>query len=270
MTISILGCGWLGLPLGEQLAKDGHTVKGSTTTPAKLDTIRAAGIQPFLIKVEEDLIGNRLSEFFTTDLLILNIPPGRRDPEVEEKHPRQIRAVVEWLVAGEVPRLLFVSSTGVYPNVNRVVTEADDTEPERASTAALVVAENYLQLQNAFTTTILRLAGLVGGERKAGRFLAGKTNVPNGDAPINLVHRDDCINVIREVIRKEKWGKIYNVCADEHPTRKEFYVAQAFKEQFTPPTFRTDEETVDYKIISNQKVKTELGYSFLHPDPLQF
>lgn len=270
MTISILGCGWLGLPLGEQLVKDGHIVKGSTTTPAKLDTIRAAGIQPFLIKVEDDLVGNRLHEFFSTDLLILNIPPGRRDPDVEERHPQQIRAITEWVVAGEVKKLLFISSTGVYPNVNRVVTEVDDTNPERASTIALVVAENYLQLQNAFQTTILRMAGLVGGERKAGRFLAGKTDVANGNAPINLVHRDDCIQVIQKVISMAKWDEVYNVCADEHPTKKEFYIAQAYKENFEPPTFRVDEDEISFKIISNQKLKQELAYTFKHPDPMRF
>lgn len=269
MTISILGCGWLGMPLGQQLVKDGHIVKGSTTTPDKLDTIRTTGMQPFLIKIEEELIGNRLNDFFTTDLLILNIPPGRRDPNVEERHPQQIRAVAEWLIAGEVKKLLFISSTGVYPNLNRVVTEADETNPERASSSALVIAENYLQLQNAFQTTILRMAGLVGGNRKAGRFLAGKTNVPNGNAPINLVHREDCIQVIREVINMQKWGEIYNVCADEHPTKKEFYIAQAYKGDYTPPTFHEDEE-VSYKIISNQKLKTALAYTFKHPDPMQF
>lgn len=30
-TVSILGCGWLGLPLAEQLLAEGYSVKGSTT-----------------------------------------------------------------------------------------------------------------------------------------------------------------------------------------------------------------------------------------------
>lgn len=270
MTISILGCGWLGLPLGEALVKVGYQVKGSTTTPTKLATIQATGIEPFLIKIEDDLIGSRLNDFFNTDIVILNIPPGRRDPEVEERHPRQIRVVAQYLTEAEVKKLIFVSSTGVYPNLNRVVTEEDSTHPERASTAALVVAENFLQLQNAFATTILRMAGLVGGTRKAGRFLAGKTDVPNGSAPVNLVHRTDCIEVIKAIIRLEKWNEIYNVCADEHPTKRDFYTAQAYKDDFTPPTFKTQQTKVAYKIVSNQKLKTALGYTFKYPDPMQF
>ncbi|MFK7936946.1 MAG: SDR family oxidoreductase [Saprospiraceae bacterium] len=270
MTISILGCGWLGLPLGKALLKAGHNVKGSTTSPEKLATIHQAGIEPFLIKITEDIVGERLNDFFNTDLVILNIPPGRRKPNVEEQHPRQIRAVAQYLTEAEVGKLLFVSSTGVYPNLNKVVTEADETKAERPSTRALIIAENLLQLQNGFQTTILRMAGLVGGNRKAGRFLAGKKNVPNGDAPINLVHRDDCIAIIKEIIRLEKWDGTYNICADEHPTRRAFYIAQAYKEDLEPPTFTDDQTKVEYKIVSNQKIKTELNYIFQHPDPMQF
>jgi UDP-glucose 6-dehydrogenase len=39
MKISIVGCGWLGLPLGEKLAKSGHQVFGSTTSVEKIATI---------------------------------------------------------------------------------------------------------------------------------------------------------------------------------------------------------------------------------------
>lgn len=272
MTISILGCGWLGLPLGKALVKAGYTVKGSTTSPEKLTLLQAAGIEPFLLRVEEAIIGNKeeVTDFFKTDLLILNIPPGRRQPNVEEYHPQQIKAIGEWILEMEIPQVLFISSSGVYPNCNRTVTEEDDTAPERASSKALVIAENYLQLHSAFETTILRMSGLVGGDRKAGRFFAGKTDVPNGKAPVNMVHRTDCIGVILELIRLKKWGEIFNVCADEHPTKEEFYIAQAFKDDFDPPSFKQNEVEVDFKIVSNKKVKMALGYEFKHPDPMDF
>lgn len=270
MTISILGCGWLGLPLGEALAKAGHRVKGSTTTPTKCAAIRAAGITPFVIRVEEEVRGEDLNDFFDTDLLILNIPPGRRNPQVEEYHPRQIRAVIQYMTEAEVPHLIFISSTGVYPDLNRVVTEADSTDATRPSAAALVIAERFIQLQTAFQTTILRLSGLVGGDRKAGRFLAGRQQLPNGDAPVNLVHRADCIAVIQLIVAKQKWGSIYNVCADEHPKKRDFYTTQAYKEQLTPPSFQDNTSDISYKIVSNQKLKQELGYSFIHPDPMMF
>ena len=38
-TITILGCGWLGLPLAQTLVKEGYSVKGSTTTEDKLEVL---------------------------------------------------------------------------------------------------------------------------------------------------------------------------------------------------------------------------------------
>ena len=51
--ISILGCGWLGLPLGEHLVREGQAVRGSTTTPARLSELAARDIEPFRIDLGE-------------------------------------------------------------------------------------------------------------------------------------------------------------------------------------------------------------------------
>mgnify|MGYP001804918607 CR=1 FL=1 len=85
-----------------------------------------------------------------------------------------------------------------------------------------------------------------------------------------MVHRVDCVQVIYEVIRQEKWNKIYNVCADQHPSKKEFYQAQTKKLGLEIPELAERETQKDYKIVSNEKVKQELGYSFIHPDPMLF
>jgi 3-hydroxyisobutyrate dehydrogenase-like beta-hydroxyacid dehydrogenase len=47
--ISILGCGWLGLPLAKVLVKNGFSVKGSTTTQDKILVLKQLGVDPFLI-----------------------------------------------------------------------------------------------------------------------------------------------------------------------------------------------------------------------------
>lgn len=268
-TISILGAGWLGLPLGAHLAKAGYSVNGSTTRPEKLDTIREAGMEAYEVTVDEHVKGPDLKHFFDCDILIVNIPPGRRQTNVEEYHFQQIRAVYEAAVSAGISHLLFISSTGVYGNLNREVTEADPPIPTRASGKALAKIEEFLRAQTAMEVTILRMAGLAGGSRKAGRFLAGKKNVANPEAPVNMVHLEDCIGVIQTVIEKGKWGDVFNVSADEHPSRKEFYISQAEKDGLEPPSFREDGEPA-YKIISNEKVRVELGYEFRHPDPMAF
>ncbi len=267
--ISILGAGWLGLPLGKALIDDGYEVLGSTTRRERIPELEKAGIRPYCFTVGEAIQAGDIQGFFESDILILNIPPGRRRPEVEREHPQQIGQVLEWAKSGKVSRLLFISSTGVYGNLNRVVTEADPPSPSRASGKALAAAEALLLAEDGLQVTLLRLAGLVGGERKAGRWFAGKKDVKNGDAPVNLVHRDDCIGVIRAILEKDAWGETFNLCADKHPTRRAFYTAQAKKEGLEPPTFAEGSPS-RFKIVSNQKVKAALGYRLIYPDPMDF
>ncbi len=268
-SISIIGCGWLGLPLGAFLIKKGFVVKGSTTRREKFSILKENGIHPFLIKAGEVLEGENLHSFFQSEILIINIPPGRRQPDVENIHPKEIKNIIEKAASGTIEKIIFVSSTGVYGDSNSVVTEKDTPSPQSATGKALIQIEEFLQSDNRFETTILRMAGLVGDERKAGRFLAGKQNVHNGAAPVNLVHRDDCIRVIYEIIEQELWNELFNVCSDEHPTRKDFYIHQAKKQGFEPPNFSLNGEPT-FKIVSNEKLKTVLKYTFLHPDPMQF
>lgn len=269
-TISILGCGWLGLPLGQALVHAGYTVKGSTTTPEKRAEIEAAGIQPYLLKAGDQLEGEDLRAFFQTDLLLVNIPPGgRRDPEVEENYPRRVKAIVEMAMQMEVPELVFISSTSVYGNENTTLDESAELAPETASGRALVIIERYLQLLRAPRPTVLRMGGLVGGSRKPGRFLAGKKDVPNGESPVNLVHLEDCIGLIQALIQQQAFGHTLNVVADEHPTRAAFYTHQAAKEDLEPPTFQGSKKLA-YKIISNERAKSLLNYTFQHPNPMDF
>ena len=183
--------------------------------------------------------------------------------------PLQIAAILEHAHKYGIRKILFISSTSVYGNVNRIVTEADDLKPETSSAQALAKVEELLMGQTAIEVTILRMGGLVGLKRPAGRFLAGKTDIRNGLAPVNMVHQEDCISVITSIIEQEKWGTIYNVCSDEHPSKKDFYTHQALKQGFELPTF-LEEDTFDYKEVSNYKVKKELNYRFKFPDPMGY
>ena len=69
-TSSLLGCGYLGFPLALNLLQMGYNVKGSTTTPGKIQQLKKAGIIPYLIRVDEDM--NK--DFFDADVLVLTLP----------------------------------------------------------------------------------------------------------------------------------------------------------------------------------------------------
>ena len=126
----------------------------------------------------------------------------------------------------------------------------------------MLAAEEVLREHT--NVTILRLAGLYGYGRQPGRRMAGK-EVTGGDAPVNLVHRDDVVAVITKVIEENISG-IFNVCADLHPSRREVYTAQAERLGFEPPHFIEPHEA-DHKVVSSEKLKG-LGYTFWHENPL--
>ncbi len=269
LKISILGCGWLGFPLAIHLANKGCIVKGSTRSAQKLAAFHQHKILPFLIEVTKRIKGTNIPLFFQSDILFINIPPGRKRRDVARSHPLQIVAILEQARKHGIKKILFISSTSVYGNVNRIVSEADEPNPETPSAHALVEIEQLLMEQSEMEVTILRMGGLVGLERPAGRFLAGKTDLKNGLAPVNMVHQIDCISIITAVIEQEKWGAIYNVCSDEHPTKKDFYTHQATKQGFDVPTFLKEEDYIGKK-VSNFKIKKELNYRFKFPDPMGY
>ncbi len=266
-TISILGCGWLGLPLGTFLYEKGYSVKGSTTDEQKLASIKENNIKPYLLVLEPGINCKRKTDFLDTDVLIINIPPPRRE-DVVEYHFLQIKSLIKECINAGVKKVLFVSSTSVYPETNKVVYESETLAPGKPSGTALKRVENMLLDASAFQTTILRLAGLIGYDRNPRNFLKKRRVIHKIDAPVNLVHRDDCINVIYRVIKNNVWGDIYNVCCDIHPTRAAFYRNEA--EAVNMEKLRIEfKEPVSYKIVSNEKLKKELGYEFIYPDPLK-
>ena len=266
--IAIIGCGWLGLALAERLVQQDWEVNGSTTRKEKLDILVAKGIRPFLVNVGESLAGRALSDFFDAEILMINIPPGRSQSDVEVRYPQQIHSLLTYLPGTSIQKILFISSTSVYPDNKGKVDEATPVDPISASGKAILQAERLVQ-QEGKPFCILRMAGLVGGTRRPGRWLAGKTNLPKGQAPVNLVHRQDCIHIIEKLLRADRWNQIYNVCADEHPVRATFYTQQAKQEGVQTPDFQPDNKT-GYKVVCNEKLKKELPYQYLYPDPQQF
>lgn len=269
MTISILGCGWLGLPLAEHFRDQGHTIKGSTTSPDKLELLSGKNIAPYLIKLTPALECKSCQDFWDADVLVLNIPPGRGKDNVVAHHTKQIEAVIERLRESPIDFVIFVSSTSVYPEKPGIVSE-EDTQQEKAvrsSGNALLKAEKLLRSEKGFDTTVIRFGGLYGHDRHPAKYLAGRKNLSKGNAPVNLIHQDDCIGIIDMIVSKDVRGEIFNGVSDGHPPRKMYYPATAKSLNLEPPTF-ADDESKDYKVVSNRKVKQVLGYKFRHPNPM--
>jgi len=262
--ISILGCGWLGFPLAKLLLEKNYKVNGSTTNPSKLDFLHKKGIKSFLIELNPEL--KNVGKFFHAETLIINIPPPRVENKIEY-HKKQIESILNEARKSQLKNILFVSSTSVYGNINKEITEEDEINPETESGKALAEVENLLQNEKEINITILRFGGLIGYERNPGNFLAGKTNLKDGNAPVNLIHRDDCISIIYNIIENNIWNETFNACMPEHPVKKDFYTAAALKLNLTPPQFAEDENN-SFKIINPTKLINTLNYKFIYSNPM--
>jgi len=257
-TVSILGCGWYGLKLATELISNGFSVKGSTTTTDKLQQLADWQIAPYLVSFSAD---NETYDaaFFDCDALFISIPPKVRTGNAEDYVKRMSR-IINAVKSNKVKQVIFISSTGVYGDLNTTVSEATQPTPDTESGKALLKAEEILKQETGFTTTIIRFAGLIGPGRDPGRFFAGKTNIPNGKAPVNLIHLTDCTGISLAVVKQKAFGYTFNAASPSHPEKADFYVKAAQQSALPVPGFI--DELNNWKIVSSGNVETILNYHY--------
>jgi nucleoside-diphosphate-sugar epimerase len=164
--ISILGCGWLGLPLAKKLIEKEYSVNGSTTSENKLSILKDAGINPFLVilsevegTLETESVSETINDFLTeSEILIIDIPPKlRANTDLSRKlFVEKIETLIPFIEQSTIKKVLFVSSTSIYGDQNHLITEETNPNPETESGKQLLLAEAILQKNHNFETTILR------------------------------------------------------------------------------------------------------------------
>jgi nucleoside-diphosphate-sugar epimerase len=254
-TLSIIGCGWLGLPLAQNLIKNGFQIIGTTTTLEKVNSLSKLGIHAVKYTLGDELP----KEIIKSEAIIITIPPRGIDYMANlEKLQNEL--------SGYNKQLIFISSTSVYSDTGREVFEHDAIDiPSSHTGISLLRAEN-LFVNSSLNTTVVRFSGLFGPERNPGRFLAGKKNLTGSNNPVNLIHLDDCIGIISKIIELGITNDIFNGCAPIHPSRKEFYTKAANLLGMDPLEF--SEMDSSYKIVDSSKVQKLLNYEFKYANPL--
>lgn len=246
-TISILGCGWYGLALAKALVADGYPVKGSTTSECKLIALEEIGVEPYLINLANGKNSFDI-DFFKNDVLVVCIP-SRKKNEDSQSLVDQLKTICALTKSKQV---IFISSTGIYQDGNFVVDENVTPEPTSEVGKTLLAAETLLKQHQGFTTTIIRFGGLIGPDRNLAKHFAGRVEIPNGLAPINLIHLDDCIGLTKAILSENAFGVTYHGVSPAHPTRAEFYTQACLNSGFEKPQFIT--ELLDWKQIESVNV----------------
>lgn len=223
----------------------------STRDKAKLTALQQSGFDSYRVDIDQDTAID--PAFLDADTLIINIT---------NKNLASFQRLVTAVEASPIRQLLFVSSSSVYQNLNREVTEDEGAENQDSP---LFQIEQLLQQSDNVKTTVLRFSGLVGPGRHPGRFFRSGKTLKQPDAPINLIHLDDCIGIIDAIISQRAWGEVFNGCSDSHPKKRDFYARVCADAGYPLPEF-ADAQSSAFKIVSNNKIKQKLGYQFHHSD----
>ena len=239
------------MPLIEALVSIGYSVKASTTSKSRLYELSALNAEPFIVNI--DNISSDIQPFLKSEILLVNIP---------SKNITGFKMLVREVEKSEIEKVLFVSSTSVYDNQNKIIDESTGSE---TINKPLFIIENLFRNSTKVATTVVRFGGLIGYSRHPGRFFSSGKVVKDLDSFVNLIHRDDCIAIVAKILEKEIWGEDFNCCADTHPTKREYYTKAAQSIGMDIPKFENP-ASPSFKIISNKKIKHQLNYTFLHAD----
>ncbi len=272
-SIAVIGCGYIGSAVGEALVRVGHDVIGTTTSAARVDTLRGLGIKPELVEVADvdrlhTLLGDR-------EAVYLTIAPGRQGRDYRSVYLAGAKNLLAAAEETPVRRIIYTSSTRVYGQEDGSwVDESSPTVPkdERGrilleTEAVLLNGAHALGGDTTVGVTALRLSGIYGpGRDPAERIktLAG-TQRGDGDAYVNLIHRDDIVATLVALLDKPHHG-VLNLSDHQPEPRRAFYDRILASAGLRPIQWVRGDGPSDLgKRIRNDLVKKTLNLSLKHP-----
>jgi len=269
MKISIIGLGWLGLPLARSLQKKGFSVIGSTTSSEKKERISENGVLVIQMELAPLPIGIGFTKLFEADIMIITIPP-KSQQQPGNLYLEQLKYLKEMISKSEVKKVIFISSTGIYPESTKSepYSESDFIFLENTGNQNQFRAESLFKNESTFKATIIRFGGLMGENRIPGKYFSGKENVI-GHTKVNFIHQEDAVRLIEWVITTELWGKIFNGVAPIHSLRKDIYEKNAAQYGLIAPKSYSLEIVEGNRLISSDKI-ISTGFEFKFPNPLSF
>jgi nucleoside-diphosphate-sugar epimerase len=215
--VLVVGAGWLGKPLAMRLKERGHGVRVTATSSAKVESLQQSGLEAMLLHV--DAAGSQ-PELPFADVMVVTVPPRGGQQQSEQA----LGSLAAAACRAHIPFVVYCSSTGVYPDLNREVGVEDAQDfPSRHSGVRLLALEHLFCQNHGFLTTVLRLGGLHGPGREAAAFLNPELEHAGADNPVNMAHLDDCLQALVEAVESDPVSKVKNVVSVPHLSRREFY-----------------------------------------------
>jgi hypothetical protein len=269
-TIGILGCGFLGQEIARQAdwpeASWGTKLRVPAVVPEENGPLR---LFSFDWQVKEQW--EKLPSHPTA--LVLTIPPIHSEVDKESE---RLKRWGNWMNRHrpQSETLVYISTTGVYPNQDGHWDETSLFEPD--SLRGLLRLATEKTLAEFFNLKVLRAGGIYGENRHIGqRILSGKP-IPEGNHPVHRIHVTDLAQIVRQSLLQDSFPDLINV-VDLGPaptaTVAKWLLKQNYKEipAGTQLTFNSGFATrknlpaADNRFISNRRLVEKCHYQFIYP-----
>ncbi len=215
-TLLIVGCGDVGLRV-LRLLRGRWRVIALTSSPARVEALRAAGAVPLLGNLDDAASLARLAGL-SDAVLHLAPPPGSGPTDVRTRHLLQALAR-----QGRARRIVYASTTGVYGDcAGALFDETRAVNPATDRARRRVDAERQLRwFARAFgvRVTLLRIPGIYASDREGGhpreRLARGAPVLrAEDDVYTNHIHADDLARACVAALHRGLPQRVLHVCDD--------------------------------------------------------
>jgi len=273
----ILGLGHVGKALAQRFRSEGVRVIGTTTTPDKVEALRAFADE---VHVARGTDSARIREIAVgCDAIVTTVAPNVRQARNREEREATYRdalvASCESAVAAN-PRVVFLSSFSVYGDGG--AGEGPITEDTPVSNKMEPSARYYSEAEQVVLASgkgcVLRLPDIYGAPgdmsyaqrvKLAHEIMGGKGPF-SADARLYIIHFQDVVAAAEHALRKQLTG-IYNVCDSQTLPRTNAEVFNELCRRHDLPQLEfLGQIKAPTRKISAQKL-ADTGYRTVHTDP---
>lgn len=272
MRVLIAGCGYLGLALGSELVRQGHSVVGIRRSADRNSELVEAGIEPVDRRPDPARLPPAGGPFRRGGVLRCGAS-GRGRRGLSGDLCRRPAAPGGRRRQDPPNRFVYTGSTGVYGQQDgSVVKETSLTDPGEPTGRVLLEAEKFLvdtTRQSRFPAVILRLAGIYGPDRLhlVHQFIRNEERLSGtGQQTLNMIHRDDAVATVLAALKNGRPGEIYNAVDQEPVTEIHFYtwLAETLG-KYVPPFEEASPAGRPNRKVSNRRLTMELGCRLKYP-----
>ena len=203
--------------------------------------------------------------------MLLTIPPVFLDLAAEQQ---RLKDWCGWMrkERSEITRLVYISTTGVYPNLAKHWQESDQIVADTTQGGLRLATEQVLS--SFFKIIILRVGAIYGPQRHLGQRVEKGMAIPQGKQPVHRIHVADLAQVVKLAILADDFPQIVNVVdLDNSPSAE--VASWILKNRFydNPPALNFQTQFYSRKrlpqnprrVISNRVLLDEIGYKLIYP-----